>query len=490
VSFWHKYARLTCCASLLVLVGSLSSCAQVSDDESPVASVRSNLHSDNRLALNRLALNRLALNRLALNRLALNGVIADGGAARELLATEDGRELLRYVVQCAFEDDDVLRGAVNGQSYEFPGLLGLVPKWSEKPLAEAEQQIMSACLLAHVNALGVPVAISVRARDVVSSTEEERQAYPVYEGTFFGQLFDGGTMKAYSCQGSASDAARAHSHDRALRKCTDGGRDCAIVSLGRCRDVCERRDEEEGWSECWASGVFYDKTVSVYLFADDAHGQNQRCESNDCTLHNTEGSAAILDCNGKKHCSASCSAGGTCSIDGTGSEHLDVDVVDAALGEVDCYEGNDCDVECIDQARCEVECTQGKDCAVACSQESSCDVNCRKGKDCAVACSQGASCDVDCYRGDHCEVACSAGSTCDVTCGGRAHSCERIDCQAGSTCTLQCKDAQECRFAYCQEGASCLLACNGTARCEFAHCAGGATTCADGIIVCGRSCPY
>ena len=477
---------------LLLVLGSLAACAQPENEEVTVSSVRSNVSSANRLALNRLALNRLALNRLALNRLALNGAIADGlegGAARELLSTEAGRELLGYVVQCALKPGDVLRGTVDGQTYQFPGLLGLVPKWKDDPLAEDEQQLMSACLLAHVNALGVPVSISVRASHALTSTEEERRAYPVYEGTFFGQIFDGGTMKAYSCQGSASDAARAHSHDRALRRCTDGTGDCAIVSLGRCRDVCERRGEEAGWSDCWAGGVRYENTISVYLFADDAYGQNQRCQSKNCTLHNTEGTAAILDCDGRNGCSASCPAGATCTIDGTGSEHLDIEVAGADLAEVDCHRGDDCAVECTDQARCEIECTHGKNCGVACSQGSSCDVNCRKGKDCAVTCSEGTSCDVDCYRGNRCEVACSAGSTCDVTCGGRDHSCENIDCQAGSTCTLQCKDADECRFAHCQEGAACLLACNGAERCEFAHCAAGATSCADGIIVCGRSCP-
>ncbi len=490
----HAYARSTRCVSLLVLLllGALAACAQIGGEEITVASVRDSVSSNNRLALNRLALNRLALNRLALNRLALNGVIPsglEGGAARELLATEGGRELLRYVVQCALKHDDALRGTIDGQTYEFPGLLGLVPKWKDDPLSQDEQQLMSACLLAHVNALGVSVSISVRGRHAVSSTEEERRAYPVYEGTFLGQVFDGETMKAYSCQGSASEAAEAHSHDRAQRRCTDGAEACAIVSLGRCRDVCERRDEGQGWSECWANGVFYEKTISVYLFADDAHGQNQRCESNDCALQSATGMAAILDCNGKKRCSASCPAGATCSIDGTRSEHFDIDVAGAELAEVDCFKGDDCSVACTDQARCEIECTRGKDCAVACSEGSSCDVDCHKGKDCAVTCSNGASCDVDCQRGDNCQVACSAGSTCDVTCGGRPDSCENIDCQAGSTCMLQCKGAEECRFAHCQEGAACLLDCNGAERCEFAHCAGGATTCADGIIACGRSCP-
>ena len=461
----------------ILLVGLLPACAQTEHDEVTVASARTNLNTDNRLALNRLALNGLAPEGL------------EGDAAEELLSTEAGREILKYVVQCALKPDDVLRGVADGQTYEFPGLLGLMAKWRDKPLTADEQQVMSACLLAHVNALDVPVSISLRAHKMVNSTEEERRAYSVYEGTFFGQIFDGETVRAYSCQGSDSRAARAHSQDRELRMCTDGTDDCGIVSLGRCQDICERRDDDQGWRECWADGVLYKKTISVYLFADDAHGYNQRCLSNDCVLHSAEGAAAILSCNGKDRCTASCPAGAICTIDGTSSKHFDIDIVGAELGEVDAYKGDKCSVACIDEADCDIECTESKGCSVGCSDGSTCDVNCRKSKDCAVTCSDGARCDVDCYRGEHCQVACGAGSTCDVACGGPGKGCKNIDCQAGSTCRLQCRNAKECRSAHCQEGASCLLECGDAERCEFASCAGGAMTCADGVVVCGRSCP-
>jgi hypothetical protein len=476
----------------MLSTGLVAACVQAEDDPLAVASVHTSITNENRLALNRLALNRLALNRLALNRLALNGVTPgelDGDAARELLATEGGREVLKYVVQCALPPQDTLYGTVAGQTYAFPGLLGLVPKWKDKPLAVDEQQQMSACLLAHVNALDVPVSISVRAHHALSSTAEERQAYPVYEGTFFGQIFGADVMLAYSCQGSTPDVARAHSHDRALRRCTDDTGECAIVSLGRCQDICEERTEEEGWSKCWAGGVLYEKTVSVFLFADDSDGQNQGCQSNHCTLRGDEGTAAILDCNGKDRCAASCAADATCTIDGSRGKHLDIDVNGAAVGEVDCFKGDHCAVDCAGQASCEIECTRAHDCGVTCSQGSRCEVNCRRSKDCAVTCDQGATCDVNCYRGDDCQVACSAGATCDVACGGPGKSCKNIDCQAGSTCALQCRNADECRFARCQAGAACLLTCQNTERCEFASCAGGAMTCADGVVVCGRACP-
>jgi hypothetical protein len=450
---------------------------QAGADDPALDSVRPSLSSDNRLALNRLALNRLALNRLALNSLAL-GKLAMNTLdetrwqlvdSPELLGTEAGREVLTYVVKCALDSDDVMVGTLGGQTYEFRGLLGLKPQWRYRQLRNDEQELISGCLLAHVNAFGTPVSISLRAERALSATDEERRDYPVYEGTFFGQIFEGGMTRAYTCQGSPEEAALAHSEDRALRVCTNDTDRCGIISAGRCRDVCETRTEDMGWSDCWADGKRYGRTVSVYLFADDAYGRNKRCNSKGCKLETGGGAAAILDCNGIKRCSASCTDGATCTIDGLDSDHVEVDVRGAHMGEVDCYDGRDCDVDCSDGASCDVECQQGKNCDVDCSG--------------------GASCDVDCYRSQSCDVECREGSECHVQCGGWGRSCKQIECLSGSTCMLECRSPWGCEVATCEQGASCLLQCKNTDRCSFDYCAGGATSCGKGVVACGRPCP-
>jgi hypothetical protein len=478
-------ARMLLMAGVLLML----SCAQSGGDAPAVDSARDGISTFNRLSMNRLALNRLALNRLALNRLALNGIIPGGMGTGELLATEEGREILAYVVQCALEEGQTLTATVNGQTYQFPGLLGLVPQWEHQGIDEDQQRLISACLLAHVNALGVSVSISVRSHSVVTSTPQERRDYPVYEGSFFGQLFNGDTLLAYACQGGAAEAALAHSEDRALRRCTDDTDECAIVAVGRCRDVCQQRSQDEGWTECWAGGVRYEDAISVYLFADDPDGQNQRCHSSHCSMQNAPDTAAILDCNGKNHCAAVCAVDGTCTIDATKSKHLDIDIAGAALGEVDCFKGKHCGVECTDQASCEVECTSGKNCAVGCREGASCEVDCTGGDECAVDCASDASCDVDCYGGEDCDVVCRAGATCHVACGGSDDSCDSVDCKAGSTCTVECTNSSDCDFTYCRQGAACLLTCTDPEDCEFEYCASGAVSCADHVIACGRPCP-
>ncbi|WP_199350984.1 hypothetical protein [Haliangium ochraceum] len=450
------------------------------------AQVQSSISSENRLALNRLALNRLALNRLALNRLALNRLalnqlalnqlalddlseaeVEDTERLHDLLSTADGRDVFKYAVRCAFEYDDVVSASVDGATYEFAGQLGLAPKWDEHALSESERGWMSSCLLAHVNAYGVSVSISLRAHGELGSTDEERADYPVYEGTFFGDLFDE-DAKMYACQGSVKAAATAHSEDRELRACTEGTEDCAIVSVGRCRDVCEKRHFEEGWSECWAEGVRYDEAISVYLFADDPAGGNQSCTDDQCVMQNS-GGPAIMDCGKAKNCAATCDDGATCSVNASKSDRVHARFTGVHAAEVDCYKGEACSVECTAGSACDVECQAGRDCNVQCT---------------------GSDCDVDCYDGQLCDVSCEAGASCHVECGGKSTSCDDIVCRDGADCSFECRDALNCDFATCEDGASCMLSCTeDAANCGFAECEGGATECGNGVVVCGRECP-
>jgi hypothetical protein len=429
----HLYgwiAGLTCA----VLAACTTSPGDGMMSSAPQSIVGENRLGYNRLALNRLALNRLALNRLALNRLALNRLALNG--ATDLDATEEGREVLKYVAQCALRDGDVLVAEHEGVTYEFPGLLGLAPQWESALLQASDQRMISACLLAHVNAFGVSVPISLRDKGSLPSTADERLLYSVYEGTFFGQVFEDGVFKTYSCQGSVSTAALEHSQDRARRVCTDDTGECAIVPVGRCLDVCEQRHPDEGWVNCWADGELYPETVSVYLFADDPDGKNQRCTTRSCKMESATGTAAILDCNGKDKCQAECDSDATCSIDGAATVDLAARAGAARFSEIDCYGNNTCSVEC-------------------------------KG---------GASCDVDCQNTNDCKVTCESDALCDVHCGSAG--------EGGGA-----QEGYDCDEIKCRDGAACLIACNDVNDCGFSECYQGAISCPGDVIVCGRPCP-
>src|SRR5690606_2387379 len=134
-------------------------------------------------------------------------------------ASPEGRELLHYVAQCALEPADILFTERDGVRYEFPGLLGVADDWEHGPLRAAQRELLSACLLAHVNAFGVSVPISVRSPGVILAREKEKALHPVYEGTFFGDVI-GEQLDAFACTGSAREIASAQSPARPLRVCT------------------------------------------------------------------------------------------------------------------------------------------------------------------------------------------------------------------------------------------------------------------------------
>lgn len=226
----------------------LAVCALVgacADDELVLGSTESHVESANRLAVNRLAVNRLAVNRLAVNRLAVNRLavngMAEASADAEALAAEDGGlELLAYMVSCALPERDSL--SVAGQV--LFGSIGLAPQWLDEGLDVPAQRWLSACLLARVNYFGVEVRLSMRGTAAaLSTTAEERAAYGLYEGAFWGDLFGGEVAEKSSCT-SALKATAPQTGTMPLRECTvtdaaTGLTRCGYTPAGVCEDVCD-----------------------------------------------------------------------------------------------------------------------------------------------------------------------------------------------------------------------------------------------------------
>jgi hypothetical protein len=415
-------------STLILTCWMLVGCAVEEPENYAVGSTRSAISTDNRLIYNRLVYNRLVYNQLVYNRLIYNR-LADNRLQLASLgsppieATAEGRDLLTYIARCAFTEGDVLIASYEGQTYEFPGLLGLAPEWEHRGLSLSEQRVISACLLAHVNAFGTSVLVSLRSEGYIPSGADERTTFPVYEATFFGQVFGEGALHTYVCQGDEQEIALAHSASRTLRVCSDGTNECGIVSLGRCRDVCEQRLHQQGWTGCHAGGQRYDETISSYLLADDPDGQNRSCGADqDCTLAATPSSAAILDCSAGNNCSAICQGNSRCTLDGAISDNFDALVRSGTMAEVNCLDANNCNVRC-----------------------------------------ESASCEMDC---------------------GGANNCQ-AECLAGSSCTIDCRGANNCDEIHCRSGANCTLRCDGSNNCGFAACPSGAVTCGDGTVVCG-----
>lgn len=370
----------------------------VSGRRSQAASVKNGLNFNsivfNRRVFSGLSSRPIALGRDSQGRLIFNSL--DG-----IETTAEGRELLHYVAQCALSADDVLLVEVNGTSYELPGLFAGAPEWEHRDIDAAEKELVSACLLAHVNAYGVSVSISVRSPGVITADPEEISSHPVYEGTFFGDLF-GPTLTTYACTGGIREIAIEHAPDRRLRSCADPSSDCQLTVVGRCRDVCNEYSDKYGWQGCWADGRRYDSTVSVFLHDANDDGLNQSCPPGEACRFGAHAGDAVLDCSDARQCTTTCTDGSFCTIEANSAAH-----------------------------------------SMAVAVASTSEINCQMTGECSALCIGPSSCDIDCWN---------------------AESCTRTMCLAGAECLLDCTGADDCSFAYCAGGVTTcendVFACN------------------------------
>ncbi len=387
------------------LSGLFSGCTETMIDIHIPGSAQQQIKSDNGLGFNSITYNQEALSRLQEQALSV-GTDEHGylllSPEVSLVATVAGRKLLHHAAQCALGPNDTLVTEHDGQQFEFHGLFGAAPTWSNHPLDSAQRRIVSSCLLAHINAYGIPVEISVRIPGVIPTTTAELTSHPVFEGAFFGDIFAPG-MPVYACAGSDREIAAAHAPDRLLRACTDSSIDCPLEVVGRCRDVCETFTGSHGWSECWAGGKRYDDTTSVFLHDPDDHQANRTCGAGNQCRFMVSADNGIIDCSDAQRCSNNCRLGSTCTVEGYNS------------GRIESMTRN--------QARSETGC-------------------------------QGV---------DECKTTCIGNSTCDIDCFG-ATACHDNICADGAECLLDCTGAHRCRFTVCEGGqTSCandVVVCN------------------------------
>jgi hypothetical protein len=207
------------------------------------------LISNNGMTTNGMTTNGMTTNGLTTNGLTLAGL--DGPALLTsqfaLWFTADpayASMLMAYVVKCALPAGTVLPYVSNGVNYSFAGELGLAPVWaSGAAITVAEQRLVSACLAAHANKFGVHVAVSVRGYQtsglLIPVTSTEQTQFPLDEGCFFGNLFDGtGVFTGYSANSPLAQAGKT-----SLRACVanDGklGYCPPMTATGKtCQSLC------------------------------------------------------------------------------------------------------------------------------------------------------------------------------------------------------------------------------------------------------------
>lgn len=195
----------------------------------------------NKLTANKLAGNKLAGNKLAGNKLAGNKLAANSLSTGDLANTEDGRDVLSYIVGCALDTTQTLAVFDDaGNEYDMPGWLGLATAWTDRELTVDERQLVSSCLYSRTNYYGVAVHISLRGDSPLLATDDaELAAYPASEGAFWGDFFDpiNGTSW-FTCEApeKLADEGNTAYH---LRQCSTASGDgstslCGFTYTGAC----------------------------------------------------------------------------------------------------------------------------------------------------------------------------------------------------------------------------------------------------------------
>ncbi|HEU4382686.1 MAG TPA: hypothetical protein VFR85_04205 [Anaeromyxobacteraceae bacterium] len=274
----------------MVLVLALAACGPLTPGE---RAAEQGLSAQNGLSPNGLSQNGLSQNGLSQNGLSQNGLSQNGLSQNGLgtdfttwfnhdAATSD--VVMRYLVRCAVPagESRTWKDPVTNVTYTWPGALGLAPGWASGSAATtAEQQVITACLAAHVNKYGVNVSISVQGRSstgtAVPLEANELTTYLVREACFFGNLFrDEGVFVGldHSPWSSKYSSARACAFDYAY----GASPDCAPIQVaGDCSALCALDAGGTYYTSCTYNGKTY-KPVTTRLRSQDIY----RCGDGNC----------------------------------------------------------------------------------------------------------------------------------------------------------------------------------------------------------------
>jgi hypothetical protein len=258
--------------------------------------------------------NGIISNGIISNGIISNGIISNGLSNAHLgspdfdawFAADPVRaaELMHYMVQCAVPAGQTrtYTRASTGTTYTWSGNLGLAPEWAGgQPATELEQQLVSACLAAHVNRYGVHVQVSLLGRSAVgallSLTLSELLTFSEKEGCFFGNLFTGQGLYA------GRDRERLSADRSSPRACVlrpaSGSTVCApILHVGACEDHCVRDSLGLSYASCTYNGVTY-KPLTTRIRSTDIY----RCGDGVCQFTEKCGDGTTAN-----NCAADCGA--------------------------------------------------------------------------------------------------------------------------------------------------------------------------------------
>jgi len=303
-----SWSRPTTVASLAAAALALAGCGPAMTPAERAE--EQGLKADNGLSMNGLAMNGLSMNGLSMNGLSMNGLSMNGLSMNGLSTTAFSTwfnqnpavadVVMSYIVRCAVANGSSRTYTSKGTTYTWNGLFGLAPTWSsgQRPTVP-EQQLITACLAAHVNRYGVHVPISVLGKNATGTAiplaANELTDYNSKEGCFFGNVFaDEGVFAAvdHSAWALNKSSARACAIDY---KNVPSATDCApLYQAGDCATLCTLDSAKTFYKSCSYNGKTYlpittrMRPTEIYKCGDGVCQLSESCGTgtlyNDCGL--------------------------------------------------------------------------------------------------------------------------------------------------------------------------------------------------------------
>jgi len=308
----HDVMTRTGLVASLALVSALAGCGP-GDTAPAVGAAGSALAAANGLSPNGLSRNGLSRNGLSRNGLSRNGLSRNGLVTAEFQSwfAEDpatSAAVMTYVVRCAASarQSYSFTSPTTGIAYKWTGSLGLAPGWASGLEATvAEEQVITACLAAHVNKFGREVAISVLGQGATGAAipvgKTELSTYSQREGCFFGNLFaDEGVYVGldHEIWGASTSSARACAFDILG---TGPSADCPPVNnVGACGFICKMDPTGTYYTSCgtfvnWVWKSYLPITTRV-LPADVYHCGDGVCQFTEQCGTGTTAASCLADC--------------------------------------------------------------------------------------------------------------------------------------------------------------------------------------------------
>ncbi len=178
----------------------------------------------------------------------------NSGIKASVCNDSNSREVLRYVVRCAFNDGhDLTLTCSNGDHFPMKGLFGLANSWGDvggSCTTDSCQEWVSGCVLALSNFAGA-TGISVELNGYHTALRGDKSpSYPRAEGAYWGDIFNetGSGQKRYGCRGA--DAAQFYRYGNPASFLKLQSRTCGNFNASDGCEVCTGGTSSDVGNNC------------------------------------------------------------------------------------------------------------------------------------------------------------------------------------------------------------------------------------------------